>query len=257
MSQQLHIQKLSVLYGRKTIISELDLPVFEPGSLVAVVGPNGAGKSTLLKGLAGLETATGKVELGGRDLTQLPLRERAAQVAYLPQTLPQPTTLSAYESVLSLCRATDMPRVELETRIERMFDELEITNLALRPLQQLSGGQRQMVGLAQILVRQPPLLLLDEPTSALDLRWQLKVLQATRSQLAHQGNIALMAIHDLNLALRFADQMIVLSPEGLRAAGTPGAVMTPAVCRDTYGIEGRVETCSLGHPIVVIDGLTP
>jgi len=257
MSEQLHIQTLSVRYGRKAIISDFNLPVFNPGSLVAVVGPNGAGKSTLLKGLAGLENASGHVRLGDKELTGLPLRERATQVAYLPQTLPQATSLSAYESVLSLCRATDMARSTLESRIERIFDELEITNLALVPLQQLSGGQRQMVGLAQILVRQPPLLLLDEPTSALDLRWQIKVLQATRAQLSQAGSIALMAIHDLNLALRFADQMIVMAPGGLRAVGQPATVMTPEVCRDTYGIEGRIETCSLGHPLVVIDGLTP
>ncbi|WP_114416835.1 ABC transporter ATP-binding protein [Marinospirillum perlucidum] len=256
MNSVLDVEKFSVGYRQARIIQSLSLSGFSRGQLIAVVGPNGAGKSTLLKGLAGLEKTSGSVTLAGEELTQLSFRERASRVAYLPQSLPQPTSLTAYESVLSLCRATAIPLAELEKRIEAVFNELEITHLALRPLQELSGGQRQMVGLAQLLVREPELLLLDEPTSALDLRWQIQVLAATRRLLERKGSLALVALHDLNLALRFADQMLVLAKGELRALGAPDTVMTSKICRETYGVEGRVENCSRGYPIMIVDGLT-
>src|SRR5690606_37434824 len=122
-----------------------------------------------------------------------------------------------------------------------------------RKLTEMSGGQRQMVGLAQVLVRQPQLLLLDEPTSALDLHWQLNVLETVREATRASGAIALVASHDINLALRFCDQLLVLGPSGLLAQGAPAAVLTSALLRDTYDIEGRVESCSKGFPIVLTD----
>ncbi len=117
----------------------------------------------------------------------------------------------------------------------------------------MSGGQRQMVGLAQVLVRQPGLMLLDEPTSALDLHWQLNVLNAVRAATRHNGAIALVASHDLNLALRFCDQVLVLSPGGKATLGLAEQVLTPALLAHTYGIEARIERCSHGHPIVLAD----
>ena len=137
--------------------------------------------------------------------------------------------------------------------IARVFATLGLDALALRPLNELSGGQRQMIGLAQVLVRAPRLLLLDEPTSALDLRWQLQVLQAVRTLVSKGQTLAMIAVHDLNLALRFCDRIVVLGQGRVLASGRPADVLTPALLRTAYGVRARVERCALGHPIVLAD----
>ncbi|OUS31597.1 ABC transporter [Gammaproteobacteria bacterium 45_16_T64] len=251
----LQINDLSVSYGSRKVISHFTLSAIPEGSLVAVIGPNAVGKSTLLKSLAGLLKYSGNISLHQRVMRDLPHREVIKHVGYLPQTLPQPTTLVAYELVYSACRAVcgNQTNVQLEASIERVFRLLGIHDLALRRLSEMSGGQRQMVGLAQVLVRHPSLLLLDEPTSALDLHWQLNVLEAIREETHKTKAIALIASHDLNLALRFCDQLIMLGPGGVLAMGEPMSVLTPEHLRTAYGIEGRVERCSRGYPIVLAD----
>lgn len=154
-----------------------------PGTLAAVVGANAAGKSTLLKAIAGLRPASGQILFDGEELGQLSLNTRLTRVGYLPQLLPQGTALVVYEAIVSALRASrhDLSSAEAESAVERVFDSLALRPLALRRLDELSGGQRQMVGLAQTMVHDPKLLLLNEPTSALDLRWQLLVLETVRA----------------------------------------------------------------------------
>lgn len=251
----LALQQLSAGYLRRPVLRGLDLACVPPGSLVAVVGPNAVGKSTLLKAIAGLRPTQGHIVLDGDDLAALPARERLRRVGYLPQALPQATSLVAYEAMLSALRASrpDWPAAQAEAAIEAVFETLGLQALALRPLNELSGGQRQMIGLAQVLVREPRLLLLDEPTSALDLRWQLQVLQAVRTLVDRRHTLALIAVHDLNLALRFCDRIAVLGEGRVLAAGAPADVITPALLRTAYGVSARVERCSRGHPIVLAD----
>lgn len=251
----LELQQLTVGYRRQPVFLKLTLPPIEPGELVAVVGPNAVGKSTLLKGIAGLLPSSGQVRLNGQTLTALAPAQRVQHLGYLPQPLPQAVPLVAYETVFSACRASrgGEPRDATERAIEEVFDTLGIRHLALRQLAEMSGGQRQMVGLAQVLVRKPPLMLLDEPTSALDLRWQLNVLEAVRAATRENGAIAMVASHDLNLALRFCDRVLVLSPGGRAEMGTAQQVLTPELLARTYGIEARIECCSRGHPIVLAD----
>ena len=174
----------------------------------------------------------------------------------MPQSLPQATTLVAYELVLSAARDKNLAgdaAGDAEARVEAIFASLDLRHLALRRMGELSGGQRQLVGLAQVLVRRPGLLLLDEPTSALDLRWQLRVLDAVRTLVSGEGAIGLIAIHDINLALRYADKIVVLGHDGLLAAGEPEAMLTPDLVSRAYGVEARIERCSLGFPIVLAD----
>lgn len=251
----LKLQSVTAGYRRHSVFKELTLPDMPGGSLVAVVGPNAVGKSTLLKSIAGLLPIAGTMGFAGENLAALSAHQRIRRIGYLPQTLPQAIPLVAYETVFSACRSArgDWSREETEQAIEGVFDTLGIRNLALRRLSEMSGGQRQMVGLAQVLVRQTPLMLLDEPTSALDLHWQLNVLNAVRDATSQAGTIALVASHDLNLALRFCDQILVLSPGGQARLGTPEEVLTADLLARTYGIEARIERCSLGHPIVLAD----
>lgn len=256
MSEELVIAKASVGYGGRRVLKRLTLPSVPAGTVVGLLGANGAGKSTLLKLIAGLVRGSGKLNLGSRDLLRLDPATRAQLVGYLPQSLMRPSTLLVYEVLVSALRATrpGLDRATAEHRIDSVLRAVSITDLALKPLASLSGGQRQLAGLAQILVREPRLMLLDEPTSALDLRWQLAALQHVRAQVQRHDAIALVALHDINLALRFCDQLVILG-DGLLAAGAPDEVLTPGVLRQAFGVEARVESCSRGRPVVLTDGV--
>ncbi len=249
------IESMSIAYGRTSIINDMSLSAIEQGSVVAVIGANGAGKSTFLKSLAGLIKHEGHVSFNKLPLAMLSQQQKMSTIGYLPQSIPQPSSLVSYELIYSAARAcfSHKGRSFIETRIESVFEQLGIRDLALKKLQEMSGGQRQMVGLAQVLVRQPKLLLLDEPTSALDIHWQLNVLQAVQDQAKRANTIALFACHDLNLALRFCDQVLVLGNGGALALGPPKTVLSPEHLRLAYGIEGRIESCSQGYPIVMAD----
>jgi iron complex transport system ATP-binding protein len=261
VSAGLSLKGVSVGYGGRPVLSNLDLPAVPPGSVVALLGANGAGKSTLLKAMAGLGGAAGRpsgqIVLNGQDLVGMALEQRVHTVGYLPQPLPQGSSLVAYEAVLSAVRAVrlDTPRAHVEAAIERVFDTLG--TLALRRLRELSGGQRQMIGLAQVLVRNPRLLLLDEPTSALDLRWQLTVLETVRRIADAERSVCVIAIHDINLALRFCDHVVVLGHGRVLASGPPTHALDSAVLRHAYGIEARVEQCSRGFRLVLADRALP
>lgn len=261
MTPGLGIEGLTSGYGRRTVIRDLTVPEIPPGHIAAVIGPNASGKSTLLKTLFGLcPTVGGRVHLFGEDLSRCQLAERACRIGYLPQQLPQATTLVAYEMVLSAAYAGHAGRAGTRTsqaRVEAVFNDLGIRDLALCRMGEMSGGQRQLVGLAQVLVRRPGLILLDEPTSALDLRWQLRVLEAVRANVCQGGAVCLVALHDLNLALRFADSIILLAGGTVLAAGLPPDALTPEMLGRGYGVEARVETCSRGHPIILADRALP
>ena len=259
MTAGLTIEQLAAGYPGRAVLQGVNLPAVPPGSLVAVVGPNAVGKSTLLKAVAGLRPMQGRITLDDTTLTDLPPRERLRTVGYLPQALPQSSSLMAYEAWHSALRASrgTWSTAQRETAIESVVAELGLQALALRRLNELSGGQRQMVGLAQVLVRAPRLLLLDEPTSALDLRWQLQVLQAVRQRVQQQGSVGLVAVHDLNLALRFCQRVLVLGGGTVRAQGDPAQVLTPDLLRQAYGVQARVERCSQGHLLVLADAALP
>lgn len=249
------LQGVTAGYRNRRVIEGFDLPALPPGTLLGLLGQNAAGKSTLLRGIAGLGRASGTITLDGVSLPALSAARRAALVGYLPQSLPPPSPLVAYEAVLSACRAVrgDLSHAQAEAAIARAFQNLGITHLALRRMSELSGGQRQMVGLAQVMVREPRLLLLDEPTSALDLRWQLSVVQAVRDAVRASGAIGIVAIHDINLAIRACDQVAVLANGRLLAAGPPAQVVTPEVLAESFGVASRVESCSQGVPVVLVD----
>ena len=252
----LRIRDLTLSYGRTVVQAGVSLPDIGTGRIVGLLGPNGVGKSTFLRAVAGLQAHRGTLDLNGESVAAMDPARRRALIGYLPQTLPQGTTLVAYEAVVSACRAVrpDLPGSEVEAMTEEIFAELGITGIAFRALTRMSGGQRQMVGLAQVLVRRPPVLLLDEPTSALDLRWQLSVLEVTRRMVERRGGLALIALHDINIALRHCDDLAVLGRDGLIAFGPPAEAMDAGVLRRAYRVEGRIERCSLGYPIAVTDG---
>ena len=251
------IKDLSLSYGPVNILREVSLPHLRGGQLIGILGANGAGKSTLLRGLAGLGDYAGAVVVDETELNDFSFQERVERIAYLPQTLPQPSTLVAYEAVVSACRAvwSHASLDKIEEAVESVFELLNIRHLAFQPLRKMSGGQRQMVGLAQIIVRRPKVMLLDEPTSALDLRWQLGVFDVVRTVLNETEGLCLMALHDLNLAIRHCDQLAVFSDGRLLSFGAPQEALSTEVLAEAYNVRGRIEMCSEGKPFVVTDGI--
>ena len=247
----LRAENISVAYGRRQILHGLSLPELQPGSLVALVGPNGAGKSTLLRALAGLEGMQGSLTLGGQNLTRIGGGERARTLAYMPQQLPPGIALGVLESVLAALRVGGDGEV-----LARAFDALArigIEELAEHSLDGLSGGQRQLVSLAQLIARRPQVLLLDEPTSALDLHYQLRVMDCVRDLVREHQLLAVAVLHDINLAASCADQLVVMRAGRIHASGTPDQVLTPQLLAEVYGVEARVERCSRGRLQVLVD----
>lgn len=251
----LYCEHMTVRYGRRTVLDDISVGPFPPGRVSALLGPNGSGKSTLLRALAGLGEATGRVMLGVDDLTGLTLARRTRRCLYLPQALPA----MVLESMLAAQHATgvippDVQGDEIDAALH-MLDVFGIADLSMRYMDELSGGQRQLVGLAQALGRHPDALLLDEPLSALDLHHQFAVMEILRRETAARQIVTVMVLHDLNIAVRMTDYDVILREGRIIAAGAPGAVITPGTLARTYDIMARVEKCSRGLPHVMVDGL--
>jgi iron complex transport system ATP-binding protein len=247
----LRLEGVAAGYGRKTVISEVTTPAFSAGEIVAVIGPNAAGKSTLFKRIAGLLRGAGTVEVTDP-------RDTKRAISYMPQDTSANAVLTVYESILLARKQGSGAGWGVEdgdlAAIDTVVDALGIKPIAFRDLGELSGGQRQLVGIAQSLVRDPEILLMDEPTSALDLHRQVEVLGFMQATARARGMIVLIALHDLNQALRFADQTMVIVNGKMTAVGKSTDVITVELLRDVYRVEARIETCSRGLSHVIVDG---
>lgn len=252
----LMIDSLNVSYGRRKVIDNLTVEHIVQGKVTALLGPNGSGKSTLLKAMAGLTVSTGKVIFNRQDLLTAHFSERAKQVVYLPQSLPASVHLRAFESMLVARKAssTENTQVVIEEAMG-LLQKLGIENLGMCYLDQLSGGQKQLIGLAQALIRKPKILLLDEPLSALDLNHQFHVMEVIKQETYERNITTIIVLHDINIALQHTDYILMLKNGHLITSGVPDKVITPDVLAKVYGVRGRVEFCSQNKPHVMIDGL--
>jgi iron complex transport system ATP-binding protein len=246
VSDLLEIDGLGAAYGGKAVIAGLSLPPFVPGTVTSLIGPNAAGKTTLLRALAGLHPAKGRVRLGGRDLLALPLAEHARYVTYMPQSLPQRVALSVLEGVAGALRASPvegpaLSDAELMGRALEVIELVGIGHKALEGLDHLSGGQRQLASLAQALARSPRVLLLDEPISALDLYYQLRVMKLVQRLARERGMMVIMVLHDLAIAARWSDRVVVLAEGRVMADGPPAEAISAEVLAAVYRVRGRVE----------------
>ncbi|TCW15316.1 iron complex transport system ATP-binding protein [Raoultella sp. BIGb0138] len=252
----LALTRFSAGYPKRQVIRDLTVPHLPCGQITALLGPNGSGKSTLMRAMAGLGPSTGELSLAGENLLALPFARRAEKVVYLPQTLPAGVHLHVLESIIVAQRAAGgFMRPDKQAEVMSLLRQLGIEHLALSYLDQLSGGQKQLVGLAQSLIRQPALLLLDEPLSALDLNYQFHVMDLVRRETRSRNIITLVVVHDINIALRHADHVLMLKEGQLLADGAPSQVITPEILAAVYGVRGRIEPCSQGIMQVIIDGL--
>ncbi|MFS2224505.1 ABC transporter ATP-binding protein [Pantoea sp. B65] len=254
--QGLSIRGFSAGYPKRQIIENLHVPLLPRGKITVLLGPNGCGKSTLLRSLAGLNRAKGELWLNGEELMSQPFARRADKVVYLPQSLPAGVHLHVLESIIVAQRASGgRSSVSSENEVMALLEQLGIAHLALSYLDQLSGGQKQLVGLAQSLIRRPALLLLDEPLSALDLNYQFHVMDLVRRETQQRNIVTVVVVHDINIALRHGEHVLMLQNGELIADGEPIEVITPQSLARVYGVRGRIERCSQGTPQVLIDGL--
>ena len=232
-------QQLEVTLSGRTVLHDVSLSL-PSGQLVALVGPNGAGKTTLLRALAGLVSSSGTVEVGGDHLSSLPLRERAKRFGYLPQGHLVHWPLPA-KDVVALGRyphgATDPARLSPrdEAAVLRAMQATNVVEFAERPVTELSGGERSRVALARVLAVEAPIVLADEPTASLDPRYQIDVMRNLRSA-ADRGVLVVVVTHDLGLAARFADTVLVLSDGRLVAQGKPAQALSEQVMADVFRI---------------------
>lgn len=243
----LQLTHVEACYGRKVVYDDTSTPVITGGSLTALVGANAAGKSTLFRRIAGQLAGKGEVRITGADRGDL---------RYMPQDTGMNAALSVYESViLALKQGSSGWRVGRGqlAAVDAILDNLKIGPLADRPLAELSGGQRQLVSIAQTLVTRPRVVLMDEPTSALDLYRQYEVLEYLRVYAADTGAVLILALHDLNQVMRACTMTIAVANGRIIAAGPTLEILGPEMIRNLYGVEARVETCSRGCPIMIVD----
>jgi iron complex transport system ATP-binding protein len=251
MVATLQLNDVGVRYGKQDVLSGITTPVLKGGEVTAVIGPNAAGKSSLFRRIAGLLGGPGDIRFGG-----LPERLGPCGVCYMPQDTSVNTVLTVYESIL-LARKQGADRKVSDDDLEAVdgiLASLNIEPIAFKGLCELSGGQRQLVSLAQVLVREPKILLLDEPTSALDLHRQVEVLALIQSLSRKQQICVVLAIHDLNQVLRVADRVMVIDAGTMVRCGPVEAVITPELLQSIYRVDGRIERCSRLCPQVIIDG---
>ncbi|TQS72682.1 ABC transporter ATP-binding protein [Rhodobacteraceae bacterium] len=251
----LQTHHLCLGYDGRDVIADLslELPV---GKVSAILGPNGCGKSTLLHALARLERPrAGRVLLEGDDIHATDTRALARRLAILPQAPLAPPGIS----VGDLVRRGRAPWRGVLQRFSQAdaaacaaaLEAVDMTALRDRDLDALSGGQRQRAWIALTLAQTAPFLLLDEPTTWLDLPHQIEILRLLQRLNRTQGVSVVSVLHDLNLAARFCDHLVLFGPHGLVATGTPRAVLSEDNLRTAFGLDARVVACPVsGAPMV-------
>ncbi len=258
-AHQLSADAVTLAYGDRIVVDQLSLAI-AGGRVTVIVGANGCGKSTLLRTLARLiRPRSGQVVLDGAELSSRPTREIARTLGLLPQGPVAPEGIA----VADLVGRGRHPHQRLLARwtardYQVVAEALAVTgiaDLADRSVDELSGGQRQRVWIAMALAQQTDLLLLDEPTTHLDVAHQIEVLDLLTDLNRDRGTTIVMVLHDLNLAARYADELVAIVDGRVHAVGAPIDVITPDLVRDVFGLDCTVIPDPLsGKPLVLPSG---
>ncbi|WP_393054344.1 ABC transporter ATP-binding protein [Streptomyces sp. LN549] len=259
-TSRLAARGVTVGYGGRTVIDDLDVAI-PPGVITTIIGPNGCGKSTLLRTLTRLlKPARGAVVLDGEDIAALRTRDVAKKLGLLPQAPVAPEGLTVADLV---ARGRHPHQGWLRQWssddagvVERALAMTGVSDLADRPVDSLSGGQRQRVWISMTLAQGTDLLLLDEPTTYLDLAHAIDVLDLV-DDLHESGCTVVMVLHDLNLATRYSDNLIVMREGAILAQGHPREVITAELLREAFGLRAMVIDDPVGdRPLIVPIGRT-
>jgi ABC-type cobalamin/Fe3+-siderophores transport system ATPase subunit len=236
----LEIKDLSLSLEAEPVLKNINFSA-KPGEVLGIIGPNGAGKTTLLRAIAGvIPIKSGTLELDGEDLVKKTIIERAKLIASVPQA----STLPASFSVMDMVMLGRTPYLNWLGQTSSLDEEISYTvlqqtqsiDLAQRKLGDLSAGEQQRVLLARALAQSTPVLLMDEPTTHLDLRFQIELLDLVKQLTMQKSIITIIVLHDLNLASRYADEMILLEHGKIAAFGKPQKVLIDSVLSRVYQI---------------------
>jgi iron complex transport system ATP-binding protein len=246
-------ERLRARLGGRVVVDDVTLSLPRRG-FVALVGPNGAGKTTLLRALAGLIPSDGLVCLGDETVASLSIRERARRFAYLPQgpvvhwPLPVRDIVALGRYPHGAIDPTRLSPADTEA-VARAMQGTDIAEFADRPVTELSGGERCRTMVARVLAVEAPVILADEPTASLDPHYQIEVMRLL-SRAAHGDTLVIVVTHDLGLAARFAETVLILHRGRLVATGPPASALAPAVLADVFRVEAfRAERD--GKPVIV------
>jgi iron complex transport system ATP-binding protein len=249
---RLKVKDVEFSYASVPILKDICIELAK-SEMLGVVGPNGAGKSTLLRCIDRiLEPQRGSILLDEREIKKMSMLELAKKLGYIPQSTSQVFPATVFDTVLLGRR----PHVGWRSgekdmkNVLKTLQMLKIEKFAMRDINELSGGQQQKVFIARALTQEPDVLLLDEPTSNLDIRHQLEVMDIIKNIVREEELSAIMAIHDLNLASRYADRIIMMNSGKIFAAGDPVSVLTPDNIKWVYGVEAEVNNNN-GRPYIV------
>jgi iron complex transport system ATP-binding protein len=249
---KLKVKGVEFSYGSVHVLKDVSIEL-AASEMLGVVGPNGAGKSTLLRCIDRiLSPQKGCILLDERDIKEMHLMEIAKKIGYIPQSASQVFPATVFDTVL-MGRRPHIGWRSSEEDTEMVLETLRMLNiedLAMRDINELSGGQQQKVFIARALTQEPDVLLLDEPTSNLDIRHQLEVMDIIKNIVREKQISAIMAIHDLNLAARYTDRIIMMNGGTIFAAGEPFSVLTTENIKHAYGVEVEVNDHG-GRPYIV------
>ena len=235
---RLQIRNLRFSYGSADILKNINLEL-NSSEVLGIVGPNGTGKSTLLRCIDRILIPEGEVLLDGQEISGMSRVEIAKRIGYVPQSMTGVFPATVFDMVL-LGRRPHLSWRSSEEDIDKvleMLDLMDIKDLAMRNFNETSGGQQQKVLIARALAQDVDILLLDEPTSNLDIKHQLEVMEILTELSKTKGISVMMAIHDLNLASRYSDRIIMLNGGGIRDEGDPASVLTAENIRSVYGVD--------------------
>jgi iron complex transport system ATP-binding protein len=240
---KIQVNNVSFKYGNNLQALDNVSMATREGELVCLVGPNGSGKSTLLKCLLKIfKPQKGKITLENEDIGKISIPNLAKHIGYVPQSMQHVFPVTVFEAILTgriphlgwAPKDSDIKKVE---EIMKLFD---VEAWAWRYLSALSGGERQKVLIAMTLAKDPPILLLDEPTSNLDLRHQLEVMDILKRLVKEQKLTVVMAIHDLNLALKYGDRVVMMKKGRVVAEGKPLEALTKETIQSVFGVDVEV-----------------
>ena len=250
---KLAITDLSFGYNGKATIKDVFLEV-ERGEVVSLVGPNGAGKSTLIKCIDRiLRPQRGTVLVDGKAASLMGSKDFSRMMGYVPQSTKEIFPYTVFDIVLMGRRPHIGWRVtggDVKV-VAKTLKFMGIEQFASRYFDELSGGEKQKIAMARAIVQEPEILLLDEPTSNLDIKHQLEVMRTVRLLVEKGGISAIMAMHDLNLASRFSDKIVMLKDGRVFEMGRPESVLIPENIEKVYGVRAEVIKDSTGRPYVM------